>query len=131
MGEGTLVETLAAIVYAATAATVVVFQGCLAVGLPWGAASMGGKYPGKYPPKMRIVALANMLVLVALIVVVLVEAGLLWPRFASFSRSAIWFVVVFSGTGTILNTITRSRVERIWAPVSAAQLVTSLIVALN
>jgi hypothetical protein len=130
MGEGTLVETLAAIVYAATAATVVVFQGCLAVGLPWGAASMGGKYPGKYPPKMRIVALTNMLVLVALIVVVLVEAGLLWPRFASF-KSAIWFVVVFSGTGTILNTITRSRVERIWAPVSATQLVTSLIVALN
>ncbi|MEX2410675.1 MAG: hypothetical protein WD607_04765 [Candidatus Paceibacterota bacterium] len=29
----------------------------------WGEASMGGRYPGKYPPKMRIVAVLNMLLL--------------------------------------------------------------------
>ncbi len=124
-------ETIAAVIYAASAGIVVVFQGCLAIGLPWGAASMGGKYPGKYPPKMRVVALANMVLLGTLMVVVLSEAELVLPNLSSFSKYAIWFVVVFSGIGTVLNTITRSKIERIWAPVSAIQLITSIIVAIN
>jgi hypothetical protein len=126
-----MMETLAAMIYAASAGIVVVFQGCLAIGLPWGGASMGGRYPGKYPPKMRVVALANMILLGALIVIVMVEAGLMWSQLAAFSKYAIWFVVVFSGIGTVLNTITRSKIERIWAPVSAIQLITSLIVAVS
>lgn len=55
----------------------------------------------------------------------------MYQDLAWFSKYAIWFVVVFSGMGTVLNTITRSKIERIWAPVSAIQLITSTVVALG
>lgn len=121
----------AAIIYTISTAIVVLFQVCLAIGLPWGAASMGGKYPGKYPPKMRIIALVNMIVLSFLTIIVLVKSGFLLPQLLSFSRYATWFVVVFSLISVVLNTITKSKIERIWIPVALIQFVTSLIVALN
>lgn len=71
----------AAIIYAITMGIVIIFQGCLAVGAPWGAASMGGKFPGKYPPKMRAVAVFNMFLLAFLACVVLVRAGLMLSGF--------------------------------------------------
>jgi len=123
--------TLPAIIYTTSIAIVVLFQGCLAVGLPWGAASMGGRYPGKYPPKMRIIAIVNMIVLCILAIIVLVKSGFLLPQLLSFSRYAIWFVIVFSLISIVLNTITKSKIERIWIPVALIQFATSIIVALN
>lgn len=120
-----------AIIYSISISIVVIFQFGLAVGLPWGAASMGGKYPGKYPPKMRIVALVNILVLSVLALIVLARSSLLMPELFSFSRYAIWFVVVFSFVGILLNSITPSKIERIWVPVTIVQFITSLMVALN
>ena len=119
------------IIYTAATAIVVIYQGCLAIGLPWGAASMGGKYPGKYPPKMRMVALVNMVVLGLLAMIVLVKSELILPQLLSFSHYAIWVVVVFGFISVILNTITKSRIERIWIPVAVIQFTTSIIVALN
>ena len=69
----------AAIIYTISTAIVVLFQACLAIGLPWGAASMGGKYPGKHPPKMRVAAVVNMFVLSFLAKIVLVKAGIIPP----------------------------------------------------
>jgi hypothetical protein len=110
---------------------VIVFQFCLSIGLPWGAASMGGKYPGVYPKNMRIVALVNMLILSILMMIVLVNAGLILPQFRPTSEIAIWFVIVFYGIGTVLNTITPSKIERIWSPVAAIQLITTIMVAIK
>lgn len=107
-----------------------IFQGCLAAGVPWGKASMGGKYPGKYPPKMRIVAMINMVILGFLAAIVLSNADLLLPQLKQISTIGIWFVVAFFALGTVLNTITPSKIERIWAPVALVQLITSIIVAL-
>lgn len=56
-------ESLAAVIFTVLTELVFIFQGCLALGLPWGKASMGGKYPGEYPPKMKIVAIINMVIL--------------------------------------------------------------------
>jgi hypothetical protein len=123
--------TIPAIIYTISIAIVVIFQGCLAIGLPWGAASMGGKYPGKYPPKMRIIAVVNMIVLSCLAIIVLVKSDLLLPQLLSFSNYAIWIVVLFGLISVILNTITKSRIERIWVPIVIIQFVTSIIVALN
>ena len=123
--------TIPAIIYAVSMGIVVIFQACLAIGLPWGAASMGGKYPGKYPPKMRVVAIGNMIVLSFLALIVLVKSDLLLPQLLSFSKYAIWFVAFFALVSVIMNTITKSKIERIWAPIALIQLVTSLIVALN
>ncbi len=123
---------VAAIVYASLMASVVLFQLCLAVGLPWGEASMGGKYPGKYPPKMRAVAVVNMLVLSLILLIVLIHSGLILPSLHSISKVAIWFVVAFSAVSVLLNTITKSKIEkRIWAPVTILQFVACLIVAIG
>lgn len=120
-----------AITNAILTGVVILFQFCLSIGLPWGAASMAGKYPGVYPKKMRIVAVVNMFILSILMMIVLVNAGLILPQFMSFSEIAIWFVVVFYAIGTVLNTITPSKIERIWAPVAAIQLITTIIVAIK
>lgn len=124
--------TTAAVIFTILISTVILFQFCLAMGLPWGEASMGGKYPGKYPPRMRYVALVNMLVLGFIAVIVLVRADLILPGVRNVASIGIWFVVGFSILSAIMNTITPSKIERnIWAPVTYLLLVTSLVVALN
>jgi hypothetical protein len=123
--------TLSAIIFAGLTGIVIIFQGCLAAGVPWGAASMGGRYPGKYPPKMRVVAIINILILLFMAAIVLAEADLLLPQLKSFSGIAIWIIAGYLVIGTVLNTITPSKIERIWAPVALVQLIMSVIVAIG
>lgn len=80
---------LSAIAFTSCTALVIIFQGCLAAGAPWGAASMGGKFPGRYPPKMRIVVIVNRMVLGMLSVIVLTQAKMMLPQFKAFSTVAI------------------------------------------
>ena len=124
-------ETTSAIIFTVFTGIVILFQGCLAAGLPWGKASMGGKYPGKYPPKMRMVAVINMILLSFIATIVLSEADLMFPQLKTISGIGIWFVVIFFFIGTIMNTITPSKIERIWAPVALIQMITSIIVAIS
>ena len=120
----------AAYLFTALSGIVILFQVCLAAGLPWGKASMGGKFPGKYPPKMRFLTIINITILGFFTLIVLSRAGLLLPPIMPISRIAIWVVAVFTLAGTIMNTITPSKIERIWAPVALLQLITSITVAL-
>lgn len=120
-----------AIIFAILSGIVIIFQACLAAGAPWGAASMGGKFPGKYPPKMRVVDVINILLILFVTSIVLSKANMILPQMYSFATIAIWAIVVFSLAATIMNTITPSKIERIWAPVGLIQLITSLIVALQ
>lgn len=126
-----MLETVSAITFTLLTGIVIIFQGCLAAGVPWGAASMGGRYPGKYPTKMRVVAVMNMLILSFMAANVLSKAKLLFTQIYPISNIGIWVIVVFFFFGTIMNTITPSRIERIWAPVALLQLMTSLIVAMS
>jgi hypothetical protein len=126
-----MLETVSAIIFTALTGIVTIFQGCLASGVPWGEASLGGRYPGKYPPKLRIVAVINMLILGFFAAVVLSEANLMFPQLNPISGIGIWVIVVFFIIGTIMNTITPSKIERIWAPVTLIQLITSLIIAIS
>lgn len=126
-----MLESVSAIIFSAFTGIVIIFQVCLAAGAPWGKASMGGRYPGKYPPKMRIVAVLNMLILAFIAAITLSEANLMFPQLNKISGIGIWVIVVFFLIGTIMNTITPSKIERIWAPVALIQLITSLIVAIS
>ncbi len=125
-----MIVTVSAIIFTILTTIVVIFQGCLAAGLPWGSASMGGKYPGKYPPKMRVVAIVNMLIILFINALVLAKSEKYFHSLKDMADIGIWIIVVFFGIGTIMNTITPSRIERIWAPVALAQLITSLIIAI-
>jgi hypothetical protein len=130
-GAEAMIEEISASLFAALSLIVMVFHACLAAGAPWGAASMGGRYPGKYPPKMRWVAVLNLVVVALMAIVVLSRAGLIFNDVMPFARIAIWVVVVMFLAGTVMNTITPSKIERIWAPVALLQFVTSLLVALR
>lgn len=124
-------KIIAAEVYLVLSIVLIVFQAGLAFGMPWGAASMGGKFPGKYPPGMRIVAFVNILIILAFLVIVMAKAALYFHGIRPFANYAIWFCAVFFGIGTILNTITPSKIERIWAPVALVQFICCLILAFS
>ena len=129
--EFKMVVTISAIIFTFLSAILILFQLALTFGMPWGEASMGGKFPGKYPPKMRIVSLINSLILIIITLIVLIKADILLPQYRSISNIAIYFVVGFSAVTTILNIITPSKIERkIWAPVAMMLLITSIIVTI-
>lgn len=124
--------SVAAVLFAAVVAGAVAFQLALAAGTPWGAYSMGGRYPGRLPPPMRLAAVVQAAVLAALAVIVLSAAGILVPPLPAGVRWLVWAPVAFAAVSLILNLATPSAAERrIWAPVAAALLITSLVVALG
>jgi hypothetical protein len=126
------ITTIAALLYTVITAGVVLFQMALAVGAPWGAYAMGGAFPGRFPPAMRVAAVGQAFLLALLAGVVLARAGLALPGWASVATWLIWFVVAFAVVATILNLITPSAGERrLWAPVALVMLASSLTVALT
>lgn len=125
-----MIVTASLILFTALTGIVILFQLGLAAGMPWGAASMGGKYPGKYPPKMRLVAIVNAVILGGMLVIAWVRAGRVFPELQSISSVGIWVMVVFFAFGTVMNAITPSKIERIWVPVVLLQLISSLVLAL-
>jgi hypothetical protein len=123
-------KRIAATGYTVVTVGIVAFQIALALGAPWGAYAMGGAFPGQFPPAMRVAALVQAVVLVALAGIVLARAGVALPRWSRGSRRWIWVVVAFSSLSLLLNLITPSPGERmIWAPVGFVLLVCSLVVA--
>lgn len=89
---------------------------------------MAGRFPGRLPLAMRIAAVVQAFVLVALLPVVLGRAGVL-PGASTWGRG-IWAVVAVMGVSFAMNTLTPSTKERrLWAPVTFAALVSSVIVA--
>jgi hypothetical protein len=126
------VTTPAAVLFAVVTAGVVAFQFALALGAPWGAYAMGGKFPGRYPLAMRVAALGQAALLALVAVIVLSEAGLLVPSVSQALPWLIWIAVAFSGVSVVLNAITPSSDERrIWVPVAVVMLACSLAVALT
>lgn len=129
---GAGMTTLAAIVFALVTAGVVAFQIALALGAPWGAYAMGGAFPGRYPPRMRVAAAGQAALLALLVLIVLSSAGLIVVPLLSSLPSLIWLVVAFSAVSVVLNAASRSAGERrIWVPVALIMLGSSLIVALS
>lgn len=125
-------QAVAALVFAMTVAGVVAFQLALAAGAPWGAYAMGGAFPGRYPPRLRVAAVLQAVVIALLALVVLSAADVAVPALADGLPWTIWVVVVFSAVAVVLNGISRSAGERrLWVPVSVVLLGTSLAVALG
>jgi hypothetical protein len=122
----------AAIVFALVTAGVIAFQFALALGAPWGAYAMGGAFPGRYPPPMRVAAVVQAVLLGVIAGIVLSAANVALPSLADSFPWLIWVVVVLMALGVFLNAISRSAGERrIWMPVTAILLLSSLVVALR
>jgi hypothetical protein len=127
-----MTQTYAAFVFIFFSGIAALFQLALAAGAPWGSVAMAGKYPGRWPASMRVVALVQAVLLLALGGVVIVRAGLVFPDWLETTRTLIWGVVAISSASGIMNLITPVRLERLlWAPVGVALTISSLIVALG
>jgi hypothetical protein len=121
---------VAALVFAVAGAGVVLFQIGLALGAAWGSYAMGGRYPGRFPPALRVAAAVQALLIAILVLVVLSEADVVLPALADQFGWLVWLAVAFSALSAVLNAITRSPVERrLWLPVAAVMLVSSIVVA--
>lgn len=127
-----MIASVAAIVFAVVTSAVVGFQLALALGAPWGAYAMGGRFPGELPPLMRVAAVVQAVLLVLIVLIVLSRAGFLFPQWAGVATWAVWVAVAVSAVALVLNTMTPSRDERrIWAPAAGVMLICSLAVALS
>jgi hypothetical protein len=123
---------LTAVIFSALCVLVGLFQFALVLGAPWGEYTMGGRFPGKLPPKMRLAALFQIIILFTIALIVLIRSGVVVNQFYDVSKTAIWFVVFFFVIGSILNILTPSKKERaIWGPVNILLLIISVIVALS
>jgi hypothetical protein len=117
------------LLFATAAVAAIGFQIGLALGRPWGELAMGGRYPGRFTRPMRIAAAVQAAVIAILAVIVVTRAGLI--RTPLDAPVLIWGVVAFSGVSLLLNALSRSPGERrLWTPVAAVMLVSSLAVAL-
>lgn len=126
------VTIIAAVIYALLTLIVVGFQLALALGAPWGAYSMGGAFPGSFPPAMRLAAVAQAILLGLMATVVLSRAGLVLPGWSQAAGWLTWAIVAFVAVSVVLNTITPSAGERrLWVPVTLVLLASSLTVALT
>jgi uncharacterized membrane protein YbhN (UPF0104 family) len=108
-----------------------VFQFALALGAPAGAAAWGGSHSGVLPSRLR---LASGLVAVFFYPVVAIEL-LYSAGVTDFGWEVdplwIWFLAGLFALGAIANFASRSRIERIWGPVSLALAVCCVIIALG
>ncbi len=123
---------VAAAIALALFVVVAVFQLSLAAGAPWGAAAWGGTNPGVLPAGHRVAsAITGALVYPVLALYVIAAAGWADLSWLPGPRAAMWVLFGFFTLGIPTNAMSRSRIERIWAPVNLALAVCCLVLALG
>lgn len=126
-----MTSSTAALVFSVLVGIVALFQLALAAGAPWGHLAMGGRHSGRLPPELRIAAVIQGAILGLLALVVLGRAGFDVPLVAGWPAWTCWIPVGVSALSLLMNLATPSKPERrLWAPVAAVMLGTSLVVAL-
>jgi hypothetical protein len=111
---------------------VAIFQLALAFGAPLGDYTLGGKYPGKVPSKIRLAALLQILILALFVVIVLTRSGIILEQFFRVSRIAIWFVAGFFILGSFVNLTSPSLKEkRLMGPINVLLLLLSIVIAIG
>jgi hypothetical protein len=122
------------IIFAVFAGMLAVFQIALALGEPWGAASYGGTNPGVLPTRLRIVsAVFGFGVCPLATLFVLDASGVADTGLADGNHTELWLWVLTGlfGLGTLANFASRSKIERIWGPVTFILAICCGILAVN
>jgi hypothetical protein len=111
---------VAAVIATMLLSIVVLFQVALAAGAPFGRAAWGGRHPGVLPTRLRVASgVAALVVYPIIIVAVLDAAGFLdWDLLPGNGAMVMWTFVALFTFGGLANLVSRSRLERLWAPVS-------------
>jgi hypothetical protein len=111
---------IAATVAVGLLVVVAVFQLALALGAPFGKAAWGGAHDGVLPTRLRAAsAFVGLVAYPAVIAVVLSASGVIDAELVP-GRGAVtmWVLATIFLLGAMANAVSRSRVERSWAPVS-------------
>jgi hypothetical protein len=122
---------LLANIYIVLTVIIVLFQLALVFGAPLGEYTMGGKFTGKLPLKMRIAALIQIFILLLFVSVVIAKAGLALEKYHNLSKIGIWVVVAFFVLGSIVNLASPSRKEKlVMGPANIIALITTVLIAI-
>lgn len=111
---------------------VAVFQVALAAGAPLGAAAWGGRHPGVLPAGFRVASgIAGLVVYpgIAWLIATVDITGAPWLPWSG--SSVLWALVGLFGAGAVANAASRSRIERLWAPVSLGLAVCCAVIAVS
>lgn len=111
-------------------AVLVFFQIALALGAPLGEAAWGGKHKNVLPKNLRIASLFSAVSLLFMLLVVLSAAGSLNVYPEEFTTVVLWVMTVYFALSTIMNAVSRSKIERVWAPYSAVLCILCLFILL-
>jgi hypothetical protein len=123
---------LAANIFIVLSIVIAIFQLALALGAPLGEYTMGGKFPGKLPNKMRAAALVQILILLFFVFIVTSKAGIAFEQYYGFGRIGIWFIVAFFIFGSIVNLSSPSKKEKlVMGPANIIAVISTFLVALN
>jgi hypothetical protein len=116
-----------------TLAFVALFQFALVLGAPMGVYAFGGAHTGKLPARYRAASAVSILIYAAIAGHYLAQLGVL-PKLlpTTMNDLANWAVVAFNLVGLVLNSISRSKLERqLWVPVLLLLTICSALVALH
>jgi hypothetical protein len=109
---------------------IAIFQIALAAGAPYGEAAWGGRQGKILPRNYRIASALSCVFFFFSILVVLSATGIIDLFNSSFANGYMWFLTVYLGLGIIMNAISRSKIERFWAPVIAVMFILCLMIVL-
>ena len=124
--------TIAAILAVVLVAIIAVFQFALALGAPLGNAAWGGRNEGVLPTRLRVASGVAAIVAYPLIALyVLASADLIDLEWLPIGATGMWVLTGFFTLGTAANLASRTKVERIWAPISLVIGVCCAIIAIG
>jgi hypothetical protein len=125
--------TIAAIVAVMLLGAIAAFQAALALGAPWGSAAWGGGNPGVLPRNLRIASgIAAVVIYPLIILLVLAGAGLIDDSWIPIDTSVVmWILAALLTVGAVMNAISRSPRERLWAPVALVVAICCALIAIG
>jgi len=112
--------TLAACLAIAVLAGVALFQVGLAIGRPWGRAAWGGQHGRILPTRLRIASAIVAAAVHPLLIACIASSAELAPGWAmpGAGTAMMWALTGFFLLGVVMNAVSRSPIERWWAPIA-------------
>lgn len=120
---------LAAWVFAALSAVVMLFHTAAILGAPVGHLTMGGRWPGVLPPAARLLSALSLVIIGLTAIVVLARAGVIRRTLPSWNMRA---VLAYLAVAIPMHIATPSAAERkLWLPVIFVMTASALWVELR
>ncbi len=108
-----------------------IFQLALALGAPAGAAAWGGSHPGVLPTRLRVASALVAVFFYPPIVLLILDSGDVIDIGWDVNRLWLWVLAGLFALGALANFASRSRIERIWGPVSVVIAVCCAVIAIG